>query len=72
MSTTTPLKAIRAKCRDCCCGSVKAARWCPATECPLWPFRLGVRPATARKRYGADLMDPDRMPDSTVPLESLR
>ena len=72
MSSQTPLKAIRAKCRDCCCGSCKCVRWCPATDCPLWPYRLGLRPETARKRYGPDVMDPDRMPEHTVPLETLR
>jgi len=72
MSATTPLKAIRAKCRDCSCGSFKAVRFCSATACPLWPYRLGLRPETARKRYGDRLMDPDRMPEHTVPLETLR
>ena len=72
MSKSTPLKAIRAKCLDCSCGSYKCVRWCPVTDCSLWPFRFGMRPVTARKRYGDDLLDPDKMPDHTVPLESLR
>ncbi|MFO8013676.1 MAG: hypothetical protein R6X20_10275 [Phycisphaerae bacterium] len=52
MNSPTPIKAIRAKCRDCCCGSRKAVRWCPKTGRVLWPYRLGLRPETARKRYG--------------------
>jgi len=72
MSTPTPLKAIRANCLDCSCGSYKNVRWCPATDCPLWPYRFGMRPETAAKQYGDDLMDTDRMPDSMVPLETLR
>lgn len=32
--------AIRAKCRDCCGGSVKeVARCAMKAECALWPFR---------------------------------
>ena len=71
MSKATPLKAIRAKCRDCSCGSFKAVRFCSATDCPLWPYRLGLRPETARKRYGADVMDPEKMADASTPLEDL-
>jgi hypothetical protein len=67
----TPLRAIRAKCRDCSCGSTRYVKQCPSTDCPLWTFRFGLRPATARRRYGPDLMDPCRMPESTVPLETL-
>ena len=37
----TPLKAIRAKCLDCCYDNVMEVRLCPATNCPLWEFRFG-------------------------------
>lgn len=40
----TPLRAIRGKCRDCCCGSVTEVRRCPCQTCSLWPYRLGHRP----------------------------
>lgn len=40
----TPIKAIRAKCIDCCGGSKKEARLCPAANCPLYPYRMGHRP----------------------------
>lgn len=40
----TPLKAIRAKCLDCTCGQNNEIRECPATECPLYEFRMGHRP----------------------------
>jgi len=45
-----PLKAIRLKCLDCSCGSVKEVRLCPVFDCPLWKYRFGVRPSTAQKR----------------------
>ena len=38
----SPIKAIRAKCLDCCCGSMTEANLCTACDCPLWPFRFGV------------------------------
>lgn len=34
-------KAIRLKCLDCCCGQSAEVRRCPATECPLWRYRMG-------------------------------
>ena len=69
-----PLKAIRAKCLDCCCGSVKSVRYCPcdgthSTWCPLWPYRFGMRPATAAAKYGRRFLAPELMPDSSVALE---
>lgn len=40
----TPIKAIRAKCLDCCCGSYEEVKLCPCQKCPLFPYRLGHRP----------------------------
>ena len=40
----TPIKAIRAKCVDCCCGNVAEVRRCSATQCTLYPYRMGKRP----------------------------
>lgn len=39
----------RAMCRACCCGSTAEIRKCPSTTCPLWPYRMGKRPAVWRK-----------------------
>jgi len=44
-----PLKAMRAKCIDCCDGQVKEIRLCPITECPLWPYRMGKRPIAEKR-----------------------
>lgn len=40
----TPMKAIRAKCLDCCYGQVKEVRLCSVEKCPLHPYRFGKRP----------------------------
>ena len=40
----TPMKAIRAKCLDCCCGSFQEVRLCTVEKCPLYPYRFGKRP----------------------------
>lgn len=40
----TPVKSIRAKCLDCCCGQAVEVRQCPCMDCSLWPYRLGHRP----------------------------
>lgn len=34
-------KAIRLKCVDCCGGNMAEVRKCPATNCPLWRYRMG-------------------------------
>ncbi len=44
MPKTTPIKAIRAKCLDCCCGKATEVNLCPAKDCPLHPFRFGKNP----------------------------
>lgn len=41
---STPLKAIRARCRDCCGEQASEVRKCVAIDCPLWPFRMGGNP----------------------------
>lgn len=40
----TPIKAIRAKCLDCCCDSRSEVRLCSIEKCPLHPYRMGHRP----------------------------
>ena len=43
----SPLKAIRLKCLDCCCGSPSEVKLCPCEKCPIYPFRLGKNPNRA-------------------------
>jgi hypothetical protein len=52
MSTTKTelLRKIRHKCLDCVCEQPKEVELCPATQCPLWEFRMGRDPfKTPRK-----------------------
>ena len=44
--TLTPIKSIRAKCLDCCCGQRGEVRVCPSGHCALHPYRMGKRPGT--------------------------
>lgn len=37
----TPLKAIRAKCLDCCCGQANEVKICEIHDCPLYEYRFG-------------------------------
>jgi hypothetical protein len=46
---TNPVKAIRAKCLDCSCGSTAEIKDCPVTECALYPFRMGKNPYRQRR-----------------------
>ena len=45
----TPIKSIRLKCLDCCCGSSKEVGLCKIEGCALYPYRFGRRPTTPRK-----------------------
>lgn len=47
--TTNPVKAIRAKCLDCCCGSAQEVSLCPCDDCALYPFRFGKNPYRKKK-----------------------
>ena len=38
----TPMRALRAYCLWSCCESAAEVRLCPATACPLWPWRRGA------------------------------
>lgn len=40
----SPMKAIRANCLHCCCGSSNEVARCGCKNCPIWPFRLGRNP----------------------------
>lgn len=37
-------KAIRAKCLDCCGGSIQEVRLCTCGQCALYRFRFGKNP----------------------------
>jgi len=45
-----PVKAIRTRCLDCCCGNASEVRKCVSIECPSWPFRMGVNPFRAKRQ----------------------
>lgn len=46
---TSPIKAIRAKCLDCCCGQRSEVKLCTVETCPLFPFRFGKNPYRKRR-----------------------
>ena len=45
----TPLKAIKEKCLDCCCGQAAEVKLCDIVSCPLHPFRFGKNPFAKRE-----------------------
>ena len=52
----TSLKAIRAKCLDCCCGSSNEVKLCTkdgkqSDLCPLYQYRLGHNPNRTGRVY---------------------
>ena len=44
MEIRNPVKAIRAKCIDCCAGQIAEVERCVCTDCALYPFRMGKNP----------------------------
>jgi|SRR5579872_5801762 len=44
-----PMKAVRAKCVDCCSGNESEVRKCVSRSCPLWPMRMGSLPRALRQ-----------------------
>lgn len=47
----TPIKAIRAKCLECCCGSSNEVKLCSIERCALWLYRTGRDPYRAKREY---------------------
>jgi hypothetical protein len=45
----TPMKAIRRKCIDCCCGSSQEVGLCHIKDCALHPYRFGRRPGGEKR-----------------------
>ena len=50
----TPIKAIKAKCLDCCCNQPNEVKLCTAKDCALYPFRLGHNPNIAKRELTED------------------
>ncbi len=48
-SIENPVKAIRARCLDCCAGSPMEVRKCSAIKCASWPFRQGRNPFRTKR-----------------------
>ena len=59
MAERTPIKAIRAKCLDCCCQQMAEVRRCPSTACPLWEYRMGHRPKNHEIADDFEIADDD-------------
>lgn len=49
-----PLKALRDRCLDCCCGNGSEVRKCTAIDCPSWPFRMGTNPFRQKRTLSAE------------------
>lgn len=51
----TRKQAIKAKCLDCSGGIRAEVRRCSATNCPLWPYRLGTEQKNVGNSETAEL-----------------
>ena len=57
MAKLTPIKAIRAKCMDCCAGQFVEVRLCAVEKCPLYEYRMGHRPKSDKNIDGDITID---------------
>lgn len=51
---TSPLKAIREKCLECCCGSSTEVKECTAQKCPIYPYRFGKNPFRQKREMSEE------------------
>jgi len=56
----TRAATIRAKCLDCCCGQSNEVLWCTATQCPLYPYRMGYSPTNKKYARVSELLEESR------------
>lgn len=54
---TSPLKAIRAFCIECCGYQTSEVKSCTAPRCPLFEFRMGTNPYRKTKEYTEDELE---------------
>ena len=65
MERVSRTKAIRMKCLDCSGGQLAEVRKCPATNCPLWRYRMGreendeLKPIREKRKNSDDFEDED-------------
>ena len=52
-------RAIRLKCLDCTCNQPAEVRKCPATQCPLWRFRMGREIKGENDEISDEILDED-------------
>lgn len=52
-----PMKAIRARCLDCCCYQAEEVKHCTCTDCACWAFRLGKNPFRAKRELTQEQKD---------------
>lgn len=67
MAQTNPVKAIREKCVDCCCGSATEVALCEMDDCPIWAFRFGKNPYRTRRE-----LTPEQREKAKESLEKAR
>lgn len=51
MATLTPMKAIRAKCKECKSNRYSEIANCENEACPLFEYRFGKKPDSQKREY---------------------
>jgi hypothetical protein len=53
-TSTNPVKAIRAKCLDCCGNQYSEVEKCTVKACALHPFRFGKNPYRSKRELSPE------------------
>lgn len=51
LNTSSPLKAIKSFCYQCCGYSSQEVKKCTASNCPLYKYRFGRGKTKSKKEY---------------------
>lgn len=57
MKVLRPLIAIKKYCLQCGDGTREGVKHCSIKDCPLRPYRFGMRPDTAQEKVGVNPID---------------
>ena len=65
----TPIKAIRAKCLNCCCDHPSEVRNCTVKNCALYPYRMGHRPKATTDTIGESFSENEQETSGILNIE---
>ena len=69
---TSPLKAIKLFCIDCCGGSFQEVKKCPCKKCPLYNFRVGKKMEAPKRTRNLTEEQREKMRENMIKARQAR